>query len=203
PDRGDARIGAMRFLVQAKRDTLPAVLDLLKQALCEPLLAEDKFDELRRQQLADLEQSRTEPGVQAYRLLSRLLAPYSSDDVRYAPTTDESIERMKNVKHSQVEQLYHDYLGSQAGELSIVGDFDPDACLPILHDALAGWKAKQPYRRIAMTVPKGLAGSSHTLETPDKANAVYASGMLFPMRDEDPDYPTLVMADYVFGSSPL
>ena len=69
-----------------------------------------------------------------------------------------SIERMKKVRHEQVEQLYRDYLGSQSGELTIVGDFDLDACLPILKKVLAGWKAKEPYNRIAMKIPEGLKG---------------------------------------------
>ncbi len=200
---GPASVGSARFIVQAKRDTLPAVLELLKQVLREPLLPEDKFDEHKRQQLADLEQSRTEPGVLAFDWLRRSLAPYPADNVRYVPTIDESIERMKNVTYAQVEELYRDFLGSQAGELSIVGDFDPDACLPILQSTLSGWKAKQPYSRIAMTVPPGLKGDTHSIETPDKANAVYVSGMLFPLRDDNPDYPALEIADFLFGSGPL
>ena len=134
--------GEVRFSVQAKRETLPAVLELLKQMLREPLLPEDKFEEMKRERLADLEQARSEPSVQALRLLRRSLAPYSAENIRYVPTIDESIDRLKNASHAQVEQLYRDYLGSQAGELSIVGDFDPDACLPILRDTLSGWKAR-------------------------------------------------------------
>src|ERR1700733_778217 len=95
------------------------------------------------------------------------------------------------------EHFLDKLLGSQAGELSIVGDFDPDACLPILQDALSGWKANKPYSRIAMAVPNGLAGSRHSIITPDKANASFAAGMLFQMRDDDPDYPAMEIADYL------
>jgi zinc protease len=200
---GPISAGMVRFSVQAKRDTLPAVLELLKQVLREPLLPEDKFEEMKRQRLADMEQSRTEPSVLASRELSRSLAPYSAADVRYVPTIDESIDRMKNVKYAEVEQLYRDYLGSQAGELSIVGDFDPNACLPILQEALSGWKATKPYSRIAMKVPGGLTGGKHSINTPDKANATFVAGMLFPMRDDDSDYPAMEIADYLFGGSTL
>ncbi len=123
--------------------------------------------------------------------------------MRYVPTVDESIERTKNATHAQVEQLYNEYLGSQAGELSIVGDFDPEACVPILKDALSGWKSKKPYARIAMKVPDGLAGGKHTIDTPDKANATFIAGMLLPMRDDDPDYAAMEIADYLFGRSSL
>ncbi len=200
---GPASAGTARFSVQAKRDTLPQVLEILKQVLREPLLPEDKFDEMKREELAGLEQSRTEPSALASKSLSRQLSPYSSDDIRYVPTIEESIARVKDCSLAQVEQLYHDYLGSQAGELSIVGDFDPDACLPILKETLASWKASKPYARIAMKVPSGLSGGKHTINTPDKANATYLSGMLIPLRDDDPDYPAMVIGDYVFGGGSL
>jgi zinc protease len=196
-------VGSAVFMVQAKRDTLPAVLDVLKQILREPLLPEDKFDELKRQELAGLEQSRNEPNALAYVALRRSLAPYKADDVRYQPTIDEAIERTKNVTHAQVQELYRDFLGSQAGQLSIVGDFDPDTCLPILQETLAGWKASKPYSRISVTVPPGLTGSDQAIETPDKANAIFIAGELLPLRDDAPDYPALEIADYVFGHSAL
>jgi zinc protease len=200
---GSGGLGTARFSIQAKRDTLPKVLELLKQVLREPLLPEDKFEEMKREELAGLEQSRTEPSVLASNMLRRSLAPYSRDDVRYVPTIDESIERTKNATHTQVDHLYRDYLGSQAGELSIVGDFDQDACLPILKDTLAGWKAKEPYSRVVMKIPDGLKGGTHSIDTPDKANATFLAGMLLPMRDDDADYPAMEIADYLFGSSSL
>ena len=140
-----ASAGTARFAVQAKRETLPKVLEILKQVLREPLLPEDKFDEMKRAELADLEQSKTEPAALAANAC-RSLAPYSADDIRYVPTIEETIDRVKACTYSQVEQLYHDYLGSQHGQLSIVGDFDPDTCLPILKEMLAGWKATRALR---------------------------------------------------------
>src|SRR5262249_23168950 len=54
---GGGSAGSARFSIQAKRDTLPAVLELLRQVLREPLLPEDKFEEMKREELANLEQS--------------------------------------------------------------------------------------------------------------------------------------------------
>jgi len=99
-------------------------------------------------------------------------------------------------------RLHHEYLSSQAGELTIVGDFDPDACLPILQRALAGWTSTKPYARISTAVA-GLSGSQHNINTPDKANATYTSGLLFPIRDDDPDYPALLMGNYILGAGSL
>ena len=95
-----------------------------------------EFELIKRQRLAGMEQMKTEPAMLAPRLLQRELSPYSKDDIRYVPAIDESIERLRSVSYDQVTKLYREYLGSQAGELTIVGDFDKEACLPILKKTL-------------------------------------------------------------------
>jgi len=200
---GGGGLGSVGFSIQAKRETLPDVLKLLQQVLREPALPADEFEVMKRERLAGLEQMKTEPAMLAPRLLQRQLSPYPKEDIRYTPTIEESIERLKAATYEQVAQLYRDYVGSQAGELSIVGDFDPDACLPILKDTLAGWKAAKPYTRIASPLTAEVAGSEHKINTPDKANATFTTGLLFPMRDDDPDYPALLMGNYMFGGGTL
>ena len=195
--------GEISFSIQAKRDTLPAVLALLKQVLREPALPADEFEVLKRERLASLEQAKTEPSVLASNLLRRELAPYDKDNIRYVPTIEESIERTRAVTHDQVVRLYRGFLGAQAGELAIVGDFDEQACLPILKEALSSWAAEKPYERIVMAVPEGLSASKHTIKTPDKANATYAAGLLFSVRDDDPDYAALAIANHILGGAPL
>ncbi len=196
-------LGAVSFSVQAKRDTFPEVLKLLGQVLREPALPAEQFEVLKRERLAGLEQMRTEPAMLGPRLLQRLLNPYPAADVRYVPTVEESVERMRRATYDQVVRLYKEYLGSQAGELTIVGDFEPEACLPILRESLGGWKAAKPYARIPMPIPSELAGAQRHIVTPDKANATYVAGLLFPLRDDDPDYPALVMGNYILGSGAL
>lgn len=200
---GGSSPGLLSFSVQARRDTLPAVLELLRQVLREPALPVDQFDVLKRERLAGLEQMKSEPAMLGPRLLQRQLNPYSHEDIRYVPTIEESIQRLQATTHEQVVQLWRDYLGSADGELTIVGDFSPEACLPILRDTLAGWKASKPYQRIASSVPPGQQGSKHTVATPDKANATFVAGLLFPVRDDDPDYPGLLMGNYIFGGGSL
>ncbi len=200
---GGGSVGSITFSIQAKHDTLPAVLDLLRQVLREPLLPADQFELLKRERIAGLEQMKTEPAMLAQRALQRQLSPYTPDDIRYVPTIDESLERLRRVTYEQVAQLYHDYLGSQDGELTIVGDFDPEPCLASLKGTLAGWKASKPYARIAMPIVSGQSGVRQSIETPDKANATYMAGLMFPLRDDDADYPALIMGNYILGSGTL
>ena len=200
---GAAQLGTVTFSIQAKHDTLPAVLELLRQVLREPRLPEAQFEIMRRERLAALEQTRTEPGALGPRLLQRELSPYAKTDIRYVPTIDEAVERLHAASYAQVARLYREFLSSTAGELTIVGDFDPAACLPVLQGALANWKPAKAYARISNPFANAVPGSHHVITTPDKANATYAAGMLIPMRDDDADYPAMLIGNYILGAGTL
>ena len=42
---------------------------------------------------------------------------------------------------------------------------------------------------------------SGSIQTPDKANAVYRAGMQLKLKDDNPDFPALVLANYMLGGS--
>lgn len=196
-------LGSIAFSIHTKRESLPAVIGILRQVLREPLLPADEFEVMRRERLASLEASRTEPQTLANQALIRTLAVYPPGDVRYNPTIDEQIERVQNIKIEQVQALYRDFLGVATAEIAIVGDFDKEPCLALLKEALAGWKPKQPFERIARPITALVDGTKQELDTPDKANAVYAAGMLLPISDEHPDYPALVLGNFILGAGSL
>jgi zinc protease len=198
---GGGDTGTATFAVQAPKSNLPKALELLRQVLREPTLPADEFDILKREQLADLEESRTEPSTLAGIALQRKLQPYPKDDVRYVPTVDESIERTKALTLEQVKKLYADFLGAGAGEMTVVGEFDPEPTLSLIRPALQGWRAKQPYARITEKAAENVAASADKIETPDKANATYVAGFGLAMDDLHPDYPALVLANHVFGGT--
>jgi zinc protease len=75
--------------------------------------------------------------------------------------------------------------------------------MPMLQHALSGWKSKKPYARIAMPISGDPKGGEHAIRTPDKANATYTAGLQFPLRDDEPDYPALVVGNYIFGAGAL
>jgi len=200
---GGPSLGSITFSIQAKHDTLPAVLDLLRQVLREPLLPKDQFELAKEERIARLEEAKTEPAMLAPQALRRQLNPYPPENIRYVPTTDESLERLRKVTYEQVVELYHDFLGAQDGDLTIVGDFDPAPCLASLKETLSGWKAAKPYARIAMPIVAGETAGRQSIDTPEKANATYMAGLEFPLGDEDADYPALIMGNYILGSGTL
>src|SRR5262249_2349016 len=73
----------------------------------------------------------------------------------------------------------------------------------VLAKTFEGWKAEKPYARIERTIPPDLKPERVTIQTPDKANAVFAAGLQVPLKDSDPDYPALLAGNYVLGGGSL
>jgi zinc protease len=196
-------VGEASFNVRARRSTLAEALDLLRQVLREPALAEQELEIVKLALIANLEQQRTDPQSLARDLLTRTLSPYEVDDVRYDAPPDEEIARLKSVTIEQVRMLYEWHLGGQAGELVIVGDFEPEPALTKMGEILGDWKPAMSYARIESLAFADVSGAKHSLLTPDKANAVYMAGLTLALSDQDPDYPALLLGNYIFGGSSL
>ena len=208
-DKNYASIGAagsageITFVIQTKRDKLVAVIDLLRQIVREPVFPSAELDILKQGHRADLEQGLNDPQQLALKAVRRVLNPYPIVDVRYYPTGEEEIHLTDDVDVMSVKKLYSDFVGAQAGQLVIVGDFDEETTLEALTGMLKGWKAKQPYTRIPRDEVVDVKADLVQIATPDKANAFYFAGGVIPLRDDDPDYPALLIGNYIFGAGAL
>jgi zinc protease len=81
----------------------------------------------------------------------------------------------------------------------VVGDFEPEELLRVASTAFDGWKSPKPYVQVK-NPHRTIEPVSRVFETPDKANAFFLAGTRINIRDEDPDYPALVFANYLLGS---
>jgi zinc protease len=196
-------VGQSTFTIETRRANLAPALEILRQILREPTLPESEFEILKNEHIAGIEQGRSDPIRQGLNHILRLLARFSSDDVRYVPTLDEQVERTKHATIEQIRTLYRDYLGAEHGELVIVGDFEPSEVLPILGRTFEGWKAGKPYQRIDRPFQADLKPQRETLKTPDKANAVFLAGLTLPIKDDHPDYPALLAGNFILGGGAL
>ncbi|HMP04598.1 MAG TPA: insulinase family protein, partial [Gemmatales bacterium] len=191
--------GSLTFSVLTKREHLPRALELLHQIVREPAFPAKEFEVLKAEALNRLEKGRTDPASQAQLLMQRTLFPYAKDNLRYIPTLDESIERVQETTLEQVQALYRDLIGASAGELIVVGDCDADQVVQTVQAMLSGWPTPQGYTRVTRPAIPTEKGQTLTIHTPDKANATFIAGFQFALRDDDPDYPALVMANYIVG----
>jgi zinc protease len=195
--------GLLQFYVKTKRDKLPEVLDLIHDIVRLPRWEPSELEVIRRQSVTGIEHALKDPQALAGLNTRRALAPYSSDDVRYLPTMSEELDRVKRVTIEQIISLHRDFLSSQAGELAVVGDFDPSMVSERMTRMLAGWNCLHNYVRIARPAVIPSAGSLHLIETPDKANAVFYASQHLQIADGHPDFVKLVLGNYILGGGAL
>lgn len=197
---GDA--GVVTFSLRTKREHLPAAVGILTKLLREPALAADELEVLKREQLTAIEQTLSDPQALASNAIRRSLVQYASDDPRYVPTGPEAAARVKALKVEDVRSLHGELLNGHNGELAVVGDFE-SAALAALLATLDSWKSSAPYARLTREMPAQLEYGKQVIQTPDKANAIYLAAALMPLSNSDPDYPALVIANYILGGGSL
>lgn len=195
--------GSLSINLQTERDNLIPALEVLRQALREPVLKEKELLIIQDGMVTQTESGLSEPTQLAFTEFSRRMDPRPKDDVRYTPTMPEQLERIKAVKIDDVVSLYQGFLNGEHGEIAVVGDFDPDAVLAKLNEVFAGWKSDRPYRRIEEPANLNIKGERINIDTPDKANAVYIAGVNNEIGDEHPDYEAMLIGNYIMGGGPL
>jgi len=184
--------------IETTRDNLPATLSLMAEILREPAFAAAEFDTLRQARLAQAEEARNDPQSLASREFARYMNPYPKGDVRYRQTVDEEIDSLKAATVEKARQFHQDFYGAGNAQLSVVGDFDEAAVMAVVRDKFATWKSPKPYARVANTYT-AVAPVNQIFQTPDKTNAAFYAGINLPVRDDEADYPSLVMANFMFG----
>ncbi|HEY1898415.1 MAG TPA: pitrilysin family protein [Steroidobacteraceae bacterium] len=184
--------------LETTRENLPAALALAAEVLQQPTFPADQLDEIKRQRLAQIDSSRTEPQSLASQAERRYLSPYAPGDFRYAATFDEQAAAISKIGVQDLQQFHQRFYGASNGEAAFVGSFDPAAVTQALQQSFASWKSPTPYTR-APAVYKAIIASSETIDTPDKANAVYFSGGTLQLRDDDPAYPALEIGNAILG----
>ncbi len=184
--------------IETTRENLPAVMKLVAEILREASFPADEFDQLKQEQLANIEAQRSEPTQMAVTEATRHLRPYPKGHVNYTATPDEAIADLKAATLAEVKKFYADFYGASNGELAVVGDFDEKEVAKLTNDLFGNWKSKMPYARIGETF-RDIAAINRNLEAPDKANAFFIAGQTLNLRDDDPDFPALVLGNYMLG----
>jgi zinc protease len=186
--------------VETVRENLAGVLRLVAEILREPSFPAPEFEQLRQEQLAAIEQQRSDPQAVATVTLNRHLNPYPKGDPRYVMTPDEQIEAIRATTLEEVKRFYADFYGASYGELAVVGDFDDKEIARLTGELLGDWKSPAPFERL-VNLYRDVPSVNKSFDTPDKANAFFTTGMNLQLRDDDPDYPALVLGNYILGNS--
>jgi zinc protease len=182
------------------RANLPGTLAVVAEMLRQPSFPEKEFDQVKRQTLTSIDTQRTDPQALASLSMGRHLNPYPPEHWLYTPTLDERTARTRAATVDEARRCHTDLVGASHSELVVVGDFDPEEVTRLAEQLFGDWKSPVSYKRIPnryFQVPS----MDRTIETPDKANAVYRAGLNLKLRDDHPDFPALVLGNYLLGGT--
>ncbi|HEX6265593.1 MAG TPA: pitrilysin family protein [Burkholderiales bacterium] len=193
-------VGGDGASVEVRRENLPAALRLVAEVLREPAFSPAEFAEMKRAAITGAEAQRTDPSARASEQLARHLNEYPKGHPHYTPTLDEKIGWLRETRLEDAVACYRELFGATGADFVAVGDFDPQEVAALVDELFGPWKTPRPFERVPTRYFDRPAAVTQVL-TPDKANAVLRAGLNVPVRDDHPDFPSLVLANYLLGGS--
>jgi zinc protease len=187
---------------QTNRNNLPAALKLIASVLKQPRFDPAEFERLRKETLVGLETSRNEPKTLAAEAIAQHFNQYPQGHWLAAQTVDQQIAAIQATTLSDISAFHHDFYGASHGELAIVGDFDVAAVTKVVQEEFGNWQSAAPYQRV-IRQNFDVAPLQKAINSPDKENGFYVARLNLDMRDDDADYPAMMVANYLFGGGSL
>ncbi len=184
--------------IKTTRDKLPAVIALVAEVLRNASFPAAALEEYKSQVLSAIAEQRKDPEAVVANELSRYGNPYPRGDVRYAASFDELVEYTQSLSVAQLQAFHRKFYGAQFGQAAFVGDLDAAQTRSAVSSALGNWNSASGYTR----VPKPLVpvqASRLVFKTPDKQNAFMQVKQDLAVSDNDADYPSLVLANFMLG----
>ncbi|HLU00035.1 MAG TPA: pitrilysin family protein [Burkholderiaceae bacterium] len=181
-------------------ENLPELIETVMHVLRDANFPEEALVEYRNQMNTAIADMASQPGPLAARALARHDNPWPRDDIRYTPTFEEMREEVAALNTDALRGFHAKFYGAGLIDFSAVGAFDPDAVRKALTQSVQGWQQAPDYKRIPNPY-RAVPPEKFQINTPDKANAVLLSAMPLNLKDDDPRYPALMLANFLLGGS--
>jgi zinc protease len=188
------------FSLEARGENLVPALRLAAEALREPSFPPAEFEELKRAALTSTQSQLSDPSANADVRLSRHLEPYPRGHRHYTPTLPERMDWIRKTTLKDAQSCYSQLMGATGADFSAVGEFNPDTLAKAVGELFGPWRTPHPFTRVPARHFERPAIEDEVI-TPDKANAVLRGGENVKMRDDDADFPALLLANYLLGGA--
>ena len=196
---GGGAIGTASASIQTTAGNLIPALKLAAEILREPAFPESDFDQIRKQQIEGIRRGATDPATLAREELQKHLNTYPASDVRHYQTMEERLADLEKVTLDDVKKFHQQFYGASHGN-SCRSRRSSTRRPSVLRPPSCSVNGPLPthYARISSEFSK-VTSVNRKVETPDKQNAQFEAGLRFSMTDKDPDYPAMVLANYMLG----
>ena len=188
---------AIVFTVQSLTKNLDKTLDLLKERMLRPDFKEETFTRIKRQLTQGIQNAKTQPASIADLVYAEV--NYGTTSILGVPDNGTE-ETLKNIKFSDIQDFYNNYISSQGGEVVVVGDIKENQVLPKL-----SFLNQLPKKEITLpVVPYNMAPAHKTIiyivDVPKAAQTEFRVGYPTGLRyDATGDYYRARLANYNLG----
>jgi zinc protease len=195
---GGGALSSASATITAPAQNFVAAARLAAEILREPAYPQDEFDRLKTQRLRALEAVPTEPTQLASERLNRHLSPFAKTDAQYSPTREEQLADVRKATLDDARRFHDQFYGTNYGVFAVVGPVTAADIQKAAAELFGTWNTTKAYKPL-VTPFKRIPAINEKIETPDKANAQFVAGERFQLSQNDPDYPAIVLASYMFG----
>lgn len=180
-------------------ETLALMTDMLKN----PKFDAAELEKLKTQELAGIEQNKTEPQFLASKKLSLLNQKYKKGHPLYATSIEEDIEAVNAVSVKAIQDYYNTFYGlSNSATLVAIGNINESELKKYFETEYANFKSNKPYAPIGDKFAQNTPVNEN-IKTPDKKNAISIGVLPFEGSVVDEDYAALQIASEIFGGGVL
>jgi len=191
--------GVLNIRIDSDRDHVIEAVRLLGSILRKPAFDKAEFEAMRREHLTDLQAHLDDPTERCFNAARRGLYDFPPGHPHHKPTLEERVEEVRDLTVKDLEELYRDYLGIDHSQAAVVGSVESGDFLVAVGEAFRGWQSHRPWEPLDPPC-QVIRSAERRIPTPDKPMAVVGYATLFRMRDDDPDYPAMLLARHVLGS---
>ena len=189
---GGGRDGASVSLGVLKRD-LALGMDLLAEVLTQPAFPEPELKRKVEEIQAALQNAETEPGSVAWRALAPLLYPGHP----YARPVSGTLTSVATLDRDQVARFHRERYRPDATVIAVVGDVTTAEVRAAVTARLGAWMPPPTPLPVIPIAPPVAPAESRVLTRPLTQTTVLLGRPA--IRQDSPDYPALVVANYILG----
>ena len=191
--------GASVFIsMNSDREHFDSALIVLGDILLYPSFDKNEFDKMVLDMKGELEANRSNPQFVAFNQLNRKTNLYPKNHPLYPETIDEALEDLQKANLADLKDFYQNFYGSNNGSASFVGNIDKPAIKTFLGKTLSGFNSKLPFTEIEEQY-FDVKGSTETINIHDKTNAIAVGKINIHLKQGDPDYVALDLANEMLG----
>ncbi|HXB43055.1 MAG TPA: insulinase family protein, partial [Puia sp.] len=190
--------GSININMSTDKDNVNAALDLLADILLHPSFDKNEFDKMLLDLKGEYEANKSDPQYVAFNTLSKKMILYPKGHPLYPESVEENLDNLQKASLDDVKNFYKDFYGTNNGCAAFVGVIDPVSIKTFLEKNLSSYLSKQPYTEIEEKY-FDVKGNLETINIKDKTNAVCIGAINVPLKQGDPDFVALDMANEMLG----